>query len=70
MDSDISCGRARCATCAPKSLVSERLCAGMHRFNAFEKEENMLGMEQNQSLKGIAKWVYTVQRHTWSAITC
>jgi len=38
------------------------VCAGRHRFDTFKKEENILGMEQNESLKGIAKWVYMVQR--------
>ena len=28
----------------------------------------MLELEENESFKGNAKWVYTVQRHAWSGI--
>jgi hypothetical protein len=55
---------------APKCFVSERSCTGRHRFKAFDTEENMLGMAQNESLKGNAKWVYTVQTRAWSPIAC
>jgi len=41
-----------------------------HRFKPFRKEENMLGMEQNESFKGNEKWVFTVQRRSleWSHV--
>jgi len=59
------------ATPAPKNLVSQRwhsVRTGSHRFKEFSKEENMLGMEQNELYKGDVKWLYMVQRHAWSGI--
>jgi hypothetical protein len=42
--------------------------AGCHRYKAFRKKNNMLEMEQNESFKGNAKWVYTVQRRALNKI--
>jgi hypothetical protein len=35
--------------------MMDTLCAGSHRFNAFRKEENILGKEANELFKGNAK---------------
>jgi len=73
IDSDISLGWLGWAAPAPKTFVSQRWhsrCAGSHRFKAFRKEENMVGMEQNELFNGNAKWVYMVQRRACSGFIC
>jgi hypothetical protein len=38
------------------------------QIQSIQEGENMLGMEQNESFKGNAKRVFTVQRRAWSGI--
>jgi len=37
---------------------------------ASRKEDNMLGIKQNEWFKGNAKWVDIVQRHACTGIIC
>jgi len=63
IDSDSSWGRAGWATPEPKGLVSDR-------WHSVCWEPQIQSIEQNESFKRNAKWVYTVQRRAWSGMIC